>query len=894
MLSAKAQYHLSNAEKYFREHLSVGDHHAKADYYSEGREVMGQWFGAGADQLKLRGKVELADFVKLCHNQNPNTDELLTQRMKSTRRIFYDFTLSPPKSVSIAALVAGDSRLEKAHERATHSALQELEKFAAARVRKDGASTYRQTGNIVSAIFRHDTSRALDPHLHCHCVVFNATFDKTEQRWKALETYEMLQAAKYVENVYYHELAQELRRFGYEFQNNNRGDFEIENIPRELIDRFSKRHQEIDEKTRALLDSEPDKRGQNLKEIRERIAHNERARKIKNIGRQRLVELWHNQTNDNDRSILTKLTRGRHVAPANNQALLRNSITWAEEHLFDRKSVTNEFELWRHALERGRGEKFSLQQLQSATSRKQYVRNPARPGKITTQQTLAREQQIISMAQNGRSQFKSFNDCYQIKNTALDSEQREAVKRLLSSKDFVTLFRGGAGTGKSFTLEEVRTGLLQAGYAVHIIAPQRQQVLDLEAQLHCRGATISEFLTHEPIQRGSVVIVDEAGQIGAKQMSQLFDLVQNQDSRLILSGDTKQHGAVEASDALRAIEKFGGLDAVELKTIRRQNPELAKTRAERRSIEEYKQAVVEARNGQLGASFDRLNKNGAIIQCGYTEQQRFLADKFLELTASGNSVVVVSQTWSEIHKVNEEIRLGLKSRGLVGADEVTVTILEKVDLTDAQKCDARFYTDETVLIFNQDLAGFKRGTQATLVQVTGGELLVRANGRIRRIPNRELARVSVCQPKRMAVSAGDRLQLKANIKTKSGTQFANGELVTIEKVHDDGQIKLRDGRTMPGDYRQFTRGYAITSYAAQGKTGDYVIFSDSAIQSATNQKQWYVTISRGRKGVHIFTTDKQELRENITRMGNRELATELVLQNITTTRRTPHRVRLAC
>jgi hypothetical protein len=69
--------------------------------------------------------------------------------------------------------------------------------------------------------------------------------------------------------------------------------------------------------------------------------------------------------------------------------------------------------------------------------------------------------------------------------------------------------------------------------------------------------------------------------------------------------------------------------------------------------------------------------------------------------------------------------------------------------------------------------------------------------------------------------------------------------------------------------------YAVTSYAAQGKTGDYVIFSDSAIRAATNQKQWYVTISRGRKGIHIFTTDKQQLRENINRSGNRELAIEL-------------------
>jgi DUF2075 family protein len=80
---------------------------------------------------------------------------------------------------------------------------------------------------------------------------------------------------------------------------------------------------------------------------------------------------------------------------------------------------------------------------------------------------------------------------------------------------------------------------------------------------------------------------------------------------------------------------------------------------------------------------------------------------------------------------------------------------------------------------------------------------------------------------------------------------------------------------LDANYRQFVRGYAVTSYAAQGKTADVVMFSDSAIKAATNQKQWYVTISRGRRGIEIFTTDKQELRENVIRSGNRELAIEL-------------------
>jgi hypothetical protein len=55
---------------------------------------------------------------------------------------------------------------------------------------------------------------------------------------------------------------------------------------------------------------------------------------------------------------------------------------------------------------------------------------------------------------------------------------------------------------------------------------------------------------------------------------------------------------------------------------------------------------------------------------------------------------------------------------------------------------------------------------------------------------------------------------------------------------------------------------------------DYVLFSDSTVKPATNAQQWYVTISRGRRGIRIFTPDKQQLRENITRSGHRPLAME--------------------
>jgi hypothetical protein len=138
-----------------------------------------------------------------------------------------------------------------------------------------------------------------------------------------------------------------------------------------------------------------------------------------------------------------------------------------------------------------------------------------------------------------------------------------------------------------------------------------------------------------------------------------------------------------------------------------------------------------------------------------------------------------------------------------------------------------------------------------------------------------LNRISVCLPRDCSVSTGDRLHLKANRKLVSGDRVSNGELVTVKSVRPDGGIELSDGRVLDSSFREFLPGYAVTSYGSQGKTVDYVLFSDSTIKAATNAQQWYVTISRGRRGIRIFTPDKEQLRENVARSGHRPLALDL-------------------
>ena len=103
--------------------------------------------------------------------------------------------------------------------------------------------------------------------------------------------------------------------------------------------------------------------------------------------------------------------------------------------------------------------------------------------------------------------------------------------------------------------------------------------------------------------------------------------------------------------------------------------------------------------------------------------------------------------------------------------------------------------------------------------------------------------------------------------------------MNVKAIYAKGQIELKDGRVLPSDYREFVRGYAITSYGSQGKTVEHVLFSDSSVKAATNNQQWLVTISRGTRAVKVFTQDKAQLRENVGRLGDGELAMEFANQD---------------
>jgi hypothetical protein len=680
----------------------------------------------------------------------------------------------------------------------------------------------------------------------------------------------MYRAQKFAENYYYHELAKGLRLLGYEPQSNAR-DFELKGVPESLIERFSKRHRHIDEETQKRIEREG-LRG-NVKALRKQVAHDERRRKIKNSTADRLRPYWAEQMTRVERSAMNAL---RDFKPQRLQAGdAAGIVAWADEHLFERRSVVAEHELLSTALAHGRGQTFDLSALNQAIDARNYIREQG-TRQLTSRDVLRCELDIVLAARKGRRRYAALNPDYAC-SPALSAEQKEAVSQILGSRDLITLFRGGAGTGKSFALKEVERGLAAAGHPVVVLAPQRQQVSDLRKD-GLPAQTVAQMLATRQLTAKSVVIVDEAGQIGGRQLRELIHVVQAKGGRMILSGDTRQHGAVAASDALRAIEQHGRIKAAEIREIRRQNPSLGHTRAERVSIREYRSAVKAAAEGNVLESLDRLDRLGWVREFGESKRRDVLAREYVAAVSRYENALVVAQTRNEARCVNEAIREQLKAAGRLGPGKM-LTAYQAVDGTEAQKREARFYQPGQRALFLRRYGRFVKGAFCEIAGANErGVVLVKA-GRRSTLSYRYADRITVASAAKIEIAPGDRLQLKFNGKSDEGAPLNYGEIVTVRSIRRKGTLIVENEagarKTLGLSQRLFNRGYAVTSYASQGKTVDTVLLADAMNPAATNRNQWYVAISRARKRVLVFTSDKTELRANIQRSGDRGLALEL-------------------
>ena len=852
MFTAVAQKNLAGAESYFDEHL------AQNDYYAAGEIRPGQWIGAGAERLGLKQTVTREQFHALCENKNPNDDKRLTLRQEKTnqRRVFYDFTCSAPKSVSVLAVTLDDDRLVLAHEEATRIAFRELQNFAATRVRKQGNQLDRTTGNLVAAAFTHTSSRALDPLLHTHLTVFNATFDETEKRWKALQAGGMYDAIRYGTAVYRNELAKRVQQIGYRIRPAKHG-FEIEGVSDAVLKRFSKRSQQRD----ALVQAMEQKLGHKLSNNAVAVAvHQSRAKKIKGISTIEVREQQLAQLQADELLALKKLTKSVQATRLLRMALVESRVmTHAILHEFERNSVVPEHQLLTTALAHRPGE-VDLELL------KQEVKHSTALVKThlgcTTKKIWETELALIQTVNAACKSVPPLHPTYQVANW-LEEDQQRAIYHLLRTSDRITGLRGLAGSGKTTALRELVAACAEVKIELLFCAPTTAAT-DVLRKEGFAAVTLQSLLLNKPkLSEQNLVVLDEAGAVGIDDMKRLFDLAR--DTRVVLSGDTGQHASVMRGDALRILEQHSDFQSSQLTRIRRQRKA------------EYRKAVELAAQKRPLEAFAQLERMGAVVEVladGHHEVHDAAAKSYLKALAENKSALLVAPTWNEIQAVTAKVRAAMKTSGRLAGEEKEFQVFDSLSWTEAQKQDARQYQPGMAIRFNRRNNDFAKDEIVSVVSVENDSLKVqREDGTEKLFPLGAGFACDVGEKRKLKIAAGDKLLLQANTV---GKRFINGELVEVRAIQGDS-VLLADGRVIPQNYRTFTHGYAVTSHAAQGKTVDEVLLvASSRSLAAVHQQQFYVSISRGRERCQIFTDDTERLRSHVTHSSERLAAVEVV------------------
>jgi conjugative relaxase-like TrwC/TraI family protein len=236
------------------------------DYYTKPGEAPGEWLGSLAVELGLEGSVDRAGYLAILAGQDPiSGDALLVRpnvrnyvdnagRQKTAEPVLgYDVRFAAPKSVSLIYGLGGDDARKSvlaAHDEAVAEGMAYMEANACLVQRgRNGVLTERGRG-LVGMGFRHRMSRAGDPALHTHVVISNLTQAESDGRWLTLASprgrspfYLHAKTAGY---VYQAALRRAIvRDLGLDWGAVENGHADLRIFAREVIEHFSQRRAEI-------------------------------------------------------------------------------------------------------------------------------------------------------------------------------------------------------------------------------------------------------------------------------------------------------------------------------------------------------------------------------------------------------------------------------------------------------------------------------------------------------------------------------------------------------------------------------------------------------------------------------------------------------------------------
>jgi conjugative relaxase-like TrwC/TraI family protein len=559
--------------RYYEQQVAQG----QDDYYTGRGEAPGEWAGAGAQALGLRGRVGAGQFGALIAGHDPRDPAARLRSAATDPKVAaFDLTFSAPKTVSILFAVAPEQvsgELAACHEEAVRAALGYLEETAVA-VRRGHAGERVQRGEgLIAAGYRHRMSRALDPQLHTHVVAANMARGP-DGRFTALHATELYRAAKTAGYLYQaHLRALVTERMGLEWGPVRNGAAELADIDRPVVEHFSqRRHEMIREAERGGI-------GLGSKSAAEHAALATRERKRYGLE----THTWREEARarageqglDTERvaeMIRTgfELVRSGLAARGGvDERALGDRLAGAEglterSNTFDGRAVLQEFAAASGAGAlvgevRGMAARFEARADVIATGR----------GGMTTAELVAVERRLIVSAVGRAGEGTGVVEGSRVEHgiaaaeRPLTGEQAQAVRAVCGSGDGVSVVEALAGTGKTYTAGVLRAVYERAGYVVLGVAPTGRAVRELVEEAGVPARTVDRLLLdlEQPggkLPHGCVLILDEAGMTATRPGARLLEAAQRAGAKVVAIGDPGQLASVQAGGWLGAVGRAIG------------------------------------------------------------------------------------------------------------------------------------------------------------------------------------------------------------------------------------------------------------------------------------------------------------------------------------------------
>ena len=479
----------------------------------------------------------------------------------------FDLTFSAPKSVSVLFAVADrdvSSALLAAHEHAVDAALAYLEREACwTRRGRDGVERLSGDG-FIGVAYRHRMSRAGDPQLHTHVVVANMT--RAQGRYTALEAHSIYEHKSAAGALYRAVLRAEVREQlpWVRWRSVDRGLFEIDGVPAQVLKHFSQRRTEI-----ALATRRAKEYGIDGGTWRERA----RARAAEHgFGERELARLRTSRPNAAEvfdhAGVAARLSGVKGLTERHN--------TFARRHAL--AEIAGEFP-----------QGATAELLEATTSR--YLQHSsvvpmeaASRGEVryTTVGLLHCERQIVEGARRPANtgcavlQPEVIERALMDRQPSVNADQADAVRAVTSSGSGIDTIEALAGGGKTTILAVIAAGYEAAGYRVIGTAPTARVARELRTTAGIPASTIHSLLLElnnaGGFPSGTVLLIDEAGMAPTRHTALLLSIAEDADSKVIAVGDSGQLGAVEVGGWLPAIARHQATPTVS-EVVRQRNRE---------------------------------------------------------------------------------------------------------------------------------------------------------------------------------------------------------------------------------------------------------------------------------------------------------------------------------